>query len=53
MLFPRQAQATQTIFYERQDGHLKDRSVRDVLEAMMGKRTGRYRTIASRLLEGV
>jgi hypothetical protein len=51
-LLPRPAKANKPIFYERQGGKLKDRSLRDVHEAfehMMGARTSRFQDVEARL----
>jgi hypothetical protein len=55
-LLPRPANANKPIFYEKQSGALKEKSVKDVhdaIEAMMAIRKDRYKTVASKVPDGV
>ncbi len=51
-LLPKPAKANKPIFFERQGGKMKDRSIREVHEAfehMMGARTSRFQDVEARL----
>ena len=55
-LLPKPAKANKPIFYERQGGKLKDRTVaevHDAFEHMMGSRTSRFQDVEARLPSGV